>query len=373
MKNILKAVLLVCAMSSTLHGLINLGEGRVDFLLSLTAEHDSKIRTNADSGGDFVISARPSLKYVRPSKNFDFSTAIGLVSTKYMDYGEYDKTHVFFDLDISPRLRRETSRFEFSGNILLNTETRSEEEVGDIITTTNYGGSANLVYRPNRKFTTSGTVSYRKEDPDNEQYFERENTGVSGTLGMMINKAVMLEGSVSYTDSTTGADGLQSEVIAYSAGFSGDLLPKVSGSISAGLQDRSYSGFSGDSSPYFSANLAWNADERSSVSLTASNSLGTTFTNRASDTFSIRLEGRRSISREVTGSVFLGYRDSQYKALETGSIRSDDGYDLGASIRYQLARYGSIGLNVSYSDRSSNNLLFSYDRLRIGVIFQGEW
>lgn len=373
MKKILKAVLLVCAMSSTLHGLINLGEGRVDFTLDLTAAHDSRIRTNADSEGDFVISARPALRYVRPSKIFDFSTTIGLVSTKYMDYGEYDKTNAFFDVDISPRLTRETSRFEFSGNILLNTETRSEEEVGDIITTTNYGGSATLVYRPNRKFSSSGSINYRKEDPDSERYFERTNKSISGMLGMVVSKSATLEGRISYTDITSGTDGLKSDIVAYSTGFSGELLPKVSGSIYAGIQERNHADFPGDSSPFFSANMSWDASERSSVSLTASNSLGTTFSNQASDTFSIRVEGRRSISREITGSVFFGYRDSKYETLGTDSVRSDDGTDVGASIRYQMARWGSIGFTASYTDRSSNRNIFSYDRLRIGVNFQAEW
>lgn len=373
MKKILFTAFPVILLSPVLYGLVNLGEGQVNFNIDVSAVHDSSIRSNAGAEDDIVLTTRPSLRYTRPSKDFSLSASIGLQNTTYLDFSEYDKTNVFFDLDISPRLERETSRFEFTGNILLGTDTRADEEVGDIITTTNYGGSAQLVYRPNRRYTATGSASYRMSDPDGEQYFERESTNLSGTVGMVLNKGMYVNGRIGYTDSSSGSNGLNSEVLSYSAGLSGDLMPKVSGSIFAGIQDRNYSGFSGQSSPYFSASIDWQASETSSFSLSSSNTLGTTFSNRASETFSIRLQARRTLSRALSASAYIGYRDSKYEDLQAGSTRSDDGYDLGANLEYRLVRYGSVGLTANYSDRSSNNGLFNYDRTRFGVFFRGSW
>lgn len=373
MKKVLTAASLLCIMNATTHGLINLGEGRIDFGIDISAVHDSSIRSNSLDEDDIVISTRPSLRYFRPSKNFDLSASVGLQNTTYVDFSEFDKTNAFFDLNISPKLDRETSRFEFSGSLLLNSETRAEEEVGDIITTTNYGGSAQLVYRPNRRYSVTGTVRHRQEDPDGDVYSKRENTEFSGMLGMVVAKGIMAQARVGYTDTSTSANELDSKMLTYSAGLSGELLPKVSGSFQAGIQERDFSNFPSDSNPYLSASMEWQADERSSVTLSASNSLGTTFSNRSSDTFSLRLTANRSLSRELNGSIFIGYRDSEYGDLQTGSVRSDDGYDLGAQLQYQLVRYGSIGLTFDYSDRSSNRGLFDYSRTRIGVFFRGQW
>ncbi|MGC9451834.1 MAG: outer membrane beta-barrel protein [Oceanipulchritudo sp.] len=375
----LPLVLATAAVAAPAYGLVNLGEGRIDFDMSVSSFYDTEIRARDAGEEDFIFSARPSLVYNRPSRLFDFSASVGLDFQKYLDYDEYDETNVFFDLNISPNARRETSRFVFSGDLLFNTETRSDETVGEIINVLNYGASAEVIYDPNRKFTIIGNTSYRREDPDSDVYDKVDNFELSGTLQVPVKEDVYIQGLVGYLDTSSDGRTTDSQTITYAAGFDGKLLPKLTGSFLIGMQDRDYDSREDDSSPYGSAGLDWAIDERSNINLIASQSVGTTIDDRSSETLDIRLTASRKLTRDLSGSLFAGYSDTSYDALvatDTGittETRDDEEYSVGGRISYQLVRWGSVSFEARYLDRSSSEPLFDYDRLRIGVTLNGRW
>ncbi|MEX0322353.1 MAG: outer membrane beta-barrel protein [Puniceicoccaceae bacterium] len=360
-------------VSSSVQALVNLGEGQIDLNLSVSTYWDSEIRGRDFGQEDFVLAVRPSLAYRRSTRNYDFSTSVGLNSVTYMDFSDLDKTDVYFDVDISPKKTIETSRFVFTGDLDLNSETQTNDAVGDIVTIRNYAASAKLVYDPNRQFTVTGTMGFSRRDPDSDQFFitDRFNAGIS--LAKPINKTTMAFGRLGYRDTKSDGTFSDSTTMTYSAGLSGEILPKLSGSMSAGMQNRDFDGRDSSNSPFVSAELDYVVDDLTTLGLTASQGLGTTIDDRSSENLDIRLTARRDISREMSGILYIGYRQSDYEGVFSELNRSDEDFLFGASITYQLVRWGSIGLDFSYVDRSSDSDQYAHDRTRIGVVFRGRW
>lgn len=366
-------LLLGCVGAGSAYGLVNLGEGQIDLNLQVTTYYDTEIRARNLGQEDFVLSVRPSLQYTRKSKNLDFSASVGVDGRAYLDYDEYNDTDFFFDLNISPNASMETSRFRFSGDIILNTETRSEQSVGEIVTVNNYGASAELIYDPSRRYTIIGTAEYRQRDPDSDAYFKTTTTEAGVRVAVPMNESLDVQAGISYLDTKTDRPTLEtdvsSETFTYFVGLDGQLSSKLSGSLSAGLQDRSFDDASlGDSSnPFVSADLDWRVDDLSSFRLSASQGFGTTINNRSSEELEVRLSGNRSLSRDLRASAYIGYERYDY------GDREDKGPIAGASLTYQLVRYGSIGFECRYLNQSSTEDEFDYDRFRIGVRFSGTW
>ncbi|MEX0326692.1 MAG: outer membrane beta-barrel protein [Puniceicoccaceae bacterium] len=367
------ALLLGAMGSGTAYGLVNLGEGQIDLNLQVRTYYDTEIRARNAGQEDFVFSIRPSLQYKRSSKNLDFSASIGVDGRAYLDYDEFNDTDVFFDLSISPKAEMQTSRFRFSGDIILNTETRSEQSVGEIVTVNNYGASAELIYDPSRRYTVIGNVEYRQRDPDSDDYFKTTTKQAGVRIAVPVNESLDVQGGITYLDTDTDRPTLEtdvsSETFTYSIGLDGQLSAKLSGSLTAGIQERSFDDSSlGDTSnPYISADLDWRVDDLTSYRLSASQGLGTTINNRSSEELEIRLTGNRSLSRDLRASAYIGYERRDY------GDREDKGPLAGASLTYQLVRYGSIAFECNYLNQSSTENEFDYDRFRIGLRFTGTW
>ena len=373
MKKIILYTLLTALGAPALTALVNLGEGEINLNLSVSAMYDTEIRARNAGQEDFVLSVRPSLTYARPSRNFDFSVTAGLDSRTYLDYDEFNETDFFFDVSISPRAEMQTSRFRFTGDLILNSETRSEAAVGEIVTIRNYGVSGQLIYDPNRRYTVVGDAGYKREDPDSEFYNETERFNLSGTVLVPLREELDIQGSISYQNATSARSAVESDTYTFSAGFSGRLLPKVSGSVSAGIQERRFDALDNQTRPYFSAKVAWAADERTQFNLDAVQSVGTTIDARASESFLVTLRARHSLRRDLSLNGFLGYEDISYDSTVDALTRSDEEFFVGGGLTYQIVRWGSISLEARYEDRSSDTDIFDYDRLRAGAVFRATW
>ena len=78
------------------------------------------------------------------------------------------------------------------------------------------------------------------------------------------------------------------------------------------------------------------------------------------------------MNRDWSASAGLGYTDITYESL-IAADREDDEYYATASLNWKFSRWGSLSASIRYSDRSSNEDFFRYDRLRTGIGFRARW
>lgn len=344
-------------------------DGLVTFRMTSSIEYDSRIQASADSAEDTIVRIRPTLQYSRPFRWADFSISAGYSMVKFLDNGELDDDNFIFDLNFGPRagLERETDRFTFSTGIGFETTTRSNENVGNVVTTQDINAFLGLTYRMNRRQTWSGRISYNSSDPNLEETFKTVSYNGSLRFSQVINAAFdgFADFSYRYNESDgTLVDG--AEFFTLSAGVSGQLLSKVTGSIAAGAQIRE-SSLGSNSAPYFNANLAYTYSERLSAQLTAGIQQSNTIDDALTETRSLSIRVSRILSEDLTAALFSSFSQTDYN--EELGTRTVDRASAGGSLNYNLNRYSNIAFNFTYSDSSSPDGRFDFDRLVISLLF----
>ncbi|NDV62332.1 outer membrane beta-barrel protein [Puniceicoccales bacterium CK1056] len=373
MKNQTKLLISLLLVSSSLHAFMRLGEGNIDLTLDVSTYYDSEIRGQDEGLDDLIFTASPGLQYSRQSRNFGIDASAGVTFVKYADNDQFDDENFFFDLSFTPGARMETSRFVISGDLILSNETRTEESVGNIVTVLTYGASGSVTYNPNSKYSLIGGVSYSREDPDSDLFSEKDQYGASLTLEVPVSETTNSRIGVSYGKTESDTSVTDNDTFTYFVGLSGNLLPKVSGSIDVGIQQQKLDSGKDEKSPYLSAGLQWSASERTQVALDASKSFGTTIDDRTSESLSFSVTGSHQLTRAWSVNVFAGYIEDDYSGPGPLDNRTDEETFVGAGTSYQLVEWGSIGLDIRYSDQSSSESTFEYDRLRVGINFSGQW
>lgn len=373
MKYLLTPIIPLLFVASSLDAFMRLGEGNIDLTLDASVFYDSEINGRDEGLDDTIFTLSPGLRYSRSSKNFGIDASAGISLVKYADNDQFDDENFFFDLSFTPGARMETSRFVISGDLILTNETRTQESVGSVVTVLTYGASGGITYQPNRHYSISGGASYSREDPDSGQFSEKDRYGASLTLSVPINKNSSAQAGISYETTETETSVVDNDSYTYFVGLSGLILPKVSGNISVGIQQQKLDTGGDEESPYLSAGLEWMASERTRVLLDVSQSLGTTIEDRTSESLSVTVTARHEMSRAWSANVFAGYNEDDYSGAGPLDNRTDEETFVGLGTSYQIVEWGSIGLDIRYSDQSSSQSDFEYDRFRAGINFGAQW
>jgi lipopolysaccharide assembly outer membrane protein LptD (OstA) len=373
MKNLALATIASVAACSASFGLINLGEGQIDLKATGSVMHDSSITAQDSSPEDTILSLTTTLTYLRKSKSFDLSASVGVRVDEYLDNSEYSDENFFFDLAINPEAEFRTSRFQFSGNLILNTETTSNPNVGEIITTTLYGATGQLVYDPNRHYTVTADLSTTTRDPDHDDYYRTREQSAGVRIAVPINKDIAGLGGILMTQRNLDDPlAVDSDSYAYYTGLEGTVLTKLKGILMIGMQERSLDNGSDSTSPYLSASLTWDHSERTRMELVADQSLSTTISSYNTEIQNIGLSVVHKINRRWSCGGNINYSDTNY---EFGLLpdRQDEEFRAGMQVSRQIGDWARATISLQYSDRSSSDPFYTYDRLRTGISLTATW
>jgi hypothetical protein len=350
-----------------------IGEGELLLSTSVSLTYDSELQSRNIGVSDTIVSGSISLTYSRPSPNLALSGGIQFTALRYLDFSEFDDENISFNVSVFPGLRMEASRFRYSFDLILNSETRSDDTLGQIVTVQNYGFSGEVAYDPNSRLTVVGNASYRIEDPDSSTLnaIDRTSVGLKALTPLRSETNAVLGVTFEKIESDDAIRNT-SDTISYFVGLDGSLLPKVIGTVSVGVQTRSFDDGEDTESPFISSGLSWVIDASTSASLSASYGTDTGLNDLASETFEISADLRRELNRRLSASARVAYLDGSYDN-RVGLSRDDEQWTIGAGLDYQIARWGSLTLSGDYRDRSSNSETFSYDRYTISVGLRTSW
>lgn len=366
--------LLPLSAATPSQALVNLGEGRLNLTASASVFHDTAILARNSGQEDTIYTAGTGLTYTRPSRSFDFSAAVQLTIQRYAEFTDNDDENISLNVNFSPSQRLETSRFTITGDLILSTSTEANEEVGDIVTTRNYGLSLGVFYDPNRRYNLRLSASAVREDPDSDIYNETDRYNLGLTVEVPVKEDAFLEFGGSYNKSESD-ESVQSVGDTYTvfAGLSGQLLPKVGGFIRLGAQFLETEGLGSDEAPYASAGLNWLIDDSTSASIQLTREFGSTIDDRSSETTSGSISFNRELNRRMSANAGLRYIDSKYKGAAALGNRTDERIEVFSGLAYELTRNSSLSFSASYRDTSSSDSAFEYDQWRIGATVSVGW
>lgn len=370
---------IICALagiSTSSYGLVNLGEGG-EINLSSTASifRDTSIRARNSGQEDTIYTLRNTLTWSRPNRLFDLSASVGLSIQRYGKYDEYDDENLSLNINFSPSQGTEvrTSSLTISGDLILESSTRVDEQLGEIVSTRTYGLAFGVLYDPNSHYNLRFRASGTRDDPESSVYNQIDRYSYGLTLEIPVNAEAFMEFGANYMDTQTDRESnSQGETITAFAGLNGLLLPKVSGFVRGGIQKRDTTDLGSNTGPYASAGLTWAIDETTSASFVLSRDFGTTINDQASETTSVSTSLRRQLNKRLSANVGLRYSDSDLTAIGPAS-RTTETTTLSAGVSYALNSFSSVSGTLSYSDSTSTDNEFEYDRLRAGISIGATW
>lgn len=364
--------IIFCLISSTtVSAFTQVGSGELIFGATARVGHDSNIFGNSIQGGidDSFFSIVPELRFVKDDSRSTINARIAADITRYNDQSDEDFENFYSSIDISLPTGQGSPisgdiRFEFNSindtNLLVNN--RLNEDT--------FSGSANLTYRISSKTGLRGGFQY--SDSQNELFSDTKTSLLfTGVQYNYSSKAgVFIDGRLRTTESE-GINSVDNRSKGFTIGLTGELSPRLEGSISAGYQSTDARGnIPGDSdSDQFIAfaNLTWTPQEKTNVVLTLNRDMDVSPGNQSVETTSARVQINHEISRAVSLFGAAGIRNLDFRGVLPS--RKDDVSELSGGILYSINPRFSTGLEASFFDSSSNIALSDYDRQVYSVFF----
>ena len=152
-------------------------------------------------------------------------------------------------------------------------------------------------------------------------------------------------------------------------GITGDIAPKITGTVTAGMQARNYKNDSGTAdnditTMGYSAQAIWKAMERTDVTIYAkrANIESTYGTSRFYTSSMLNVGATRMINKVKVG-LGLGYEGVQYpeKTTLTSPKRLDENTSVSLTAMYNIQKWLSADAGFTYKNRNSNEKANEYN------------
>lgn len=373
--------------------------------------YDSNLLGNTAGEGDTLFTLAPTLKYSRAAGLGSIAASLGVAINRYADLSTHDSE------DISSSLRitlptPEGAREQGSISAGYSDVSAIDESVGQRLRSKTWNGALVGTYRAGTRVDLHGSLNYsdttRSTFTDRTQFsaglgfdysdflggfglngdyryantqsssftsgrdtsIDQTSHSVSSGLFYRFVSGLRASANVGYRwlergASETASRQTDNNSVTFGIKLDGPFLPpsrfpKLKSSFSIGLQKGEALGLndSGSTTLVGNLSLAWQARERTALSLSASRSQGLSTANESSVDNVVQLGATQRIGDRTSLSATLGQEWSSYAA--TG--RSDRRTRAGASLGYSLNRSWQTGADYSVTFSHSSNSLLTYER-----------
>lgn len=315
--------------------------GGFGFSADATVAFDSNVFSSADELGDQRTSIRLGSDFTRQQGIIGIDGALGL---EYLMFRRYRSENSW-----SPDMRVDFSkpRGKLSGKVSLRAYRTSQADsaVNQRITSWNTPAELDLKYSIDRKFFVSSSTAtlqrWYSNDPTLSNYREFSE-GLD--LGYAYNSKLDFVGGYRVRLSRPAIDLLDSLDHSLTAGATGDLLPKLTGTVRFGYQQRNRR----ETGEKFnqlaaSSSVTWSPISRLDITANISRDFATTAVGGNVDTNVVSLNGNYALHRQwsLAGGISLG----RNRFLANTPARSDKYVQWDANVRYALNPKVSLAVN----------------------------
>ncbi len=218
--------------SNTVSAFTQVGSGELIFGATARVGNDSNIFGNSSEIDDSFFSIVPELRFVKDDSRSTINARIATDITRYGDSSDEDFENFFSSIDISLPTGQGSP---LSGDIQFGFDSIKDTNlyVNERILSETFSGSANLTYNISSKTALRGGFLY--SDSQNSGIYSDTKTSVV-SAGFQYNYSskagVFIDGRLR----TTESDGVDNRSKGFTVGLTGELSPRLEGSISAGDQ-----------------------------------------------------------------------------------------------------------------------------------------
>jgi len=355
----------ILAMSPA-RALFNLNDGKdlVFVTGTYSVGFDSNVFTRNSGKQSFTQSASVSVDYTRQAGLLAVSASVGFSAGTFTQLVGQNFADPSVSLSFRKRYGRTTGSLSFSGR----RESQPDPDAQQRTRGVNYNAALSLRYPVNDRYYFTGGAGYNaKLYLNKSQFADIGSFSAATAVNYVYTSKLDLNAGYSINVSNTNKD-LQAFDQALNIGASGSILPKLSGSISLGIDRRDsqtkvtggklsehFYGFSAGTS------LKWLYSKRVSFSASLDDGFSTTSTDLSVDRLSAGLHATLSLSSKYIVGTGLSWTHSVFLG-KAGAGRVDDLFQFDASIGFALTTHVRTSFSYMYQVNYSNLSGASFER-----------
>ncbi len=358
MKKLVLGSLVATSLVGTAFAAFSLDDNNINVVINAngSVRYDDNISQQPAGPGkvkDTIYEIDPGVEIVNArgaplQAKFDFTEAI----TRYTDNTNLDTNLAIFDLTTTYTDPKNTAKFS-AGYHELNQDTpvsgvpgllRRNETVADagdiylINDKSKFGIDANL---DNTKYKAAGLANSDIYAVPLTYYYNVSGK-LDATLGVRYRKTDLSGGQPSYTDTY------------YNIGLTGDFNPKLTGSITVGLNEHrgEFTALSNGNSTSvgLDSNFTWNYSEITQYTLGVSNDFGAAASGQEQQTLAINAGAQT----QLISQVLVGSANVSYSIINYSGPRVDDYWTSTLALKYLLSKTWSVSASYKFQNDASN-------------------
>lgn len=332
----------------------------------LSGGYDTQPSANSSGESSFVYRGglNLDLRQVRSDADWDISLGSGLLQFSDLE----TDTDPDFRVRVSTKSNRPRfgSRVTGGASVEMNRANQEDPLLGERIQNDRFSAGGNLLLSPNTRYSLGLNASYSADNPsgrsENIAGVTQAGLGLTGYHRRSEKLAFTLAGNFSANrGSGSSVSGGDSEFFSLSLGMDGQISPKLSGVLQGGWQVRDGENLEGDSgSPYLNAALTWAMNARTQVGIRANSGFSSTVGSQNSEQTSLTLDARRTINTRLSGNLTLNFNRS--KVVNFGQEREQDLFSVAGGVSFRVNQSLSMRGNLQFSQQTSNEATFDFDR-----------
>lgn len=359
----------VALSASSAFGFAEIARGKLVANAQFEVAYDSNIFANSTEQDDVTGVFTPSLSYTRSVGRIATSIGTGVRAISFADTNGQNSLDPYINGSFSyDRAEKGSDSLSLGytrsteANDVVNDRTESDEYRGDWRTDYFYTEKTGLRVSGGYRVSHYRTAGYNN--------VSSYNLGA----GVIYRYSPKLLASATYNFSPEKATNLgvalndpSSKIHRLQLGLDGELAPKVNGSIGIGYVYRDFDdGRDFDDAILVNTVVTWSVAAKTGLSWSASNNFDTTPGAESAKNFSTNLTLRQSLTEKISASVNAGY---QHNVLDRqiGVTRTDDAYNIGASLNYRMSEIVSSSASVTHRISESSLAAAEYDRTIVSL------
>ncbi|HEY0967161.1 MAG TPA: outer membrane beta-barrel protein [Opitutaceae bacterium] len=352
------------------HALVRWNDSREQIFLNLEANAawESNIFASAGGDGDVTTGFTAGLDYQRRAGLIGVNASMSLASVQFAKYSEENYLNPNLTLELNKDSGRTTGSLSLSGV----RESRADPAANVRTEAWNYNTGLNLKYPVIERYSLAGSVGYSLRDFDDNSFLvDLSSYTASIDLFYVYTSERDLVGGyrLRQSESSTGVQFFDHSL---TAGITGKIFPKISGSVRAGYQFRTTKEIPGTveqadhSSWTLSASTTWTVSQRLSVTSQLSKDFSVTSTDVSVDAFSASLNLQLALSGKMTIFGGIDYTSSDYLG-EVGGNRHDTMLGFSGGIGRTIGSRIKANVSYSYSQNWSTVELSDFERQSVSL------
>lgn len=336
--------------------------------LSATASWESNIFASAGGEGDFMTGFNVGLDYQRRAGLIGVDAGMTLASGQFNKFSDEN----YLNPNLSVELTKDSGRTTGSLNMQAVRESRADSAANVRTESWNYGAGLNLKYPVIERYSLAGSFNYSLRDfKDNSVLVDLAAYAMSIDLFYVYTSERDLLGGYQLRQSESSS-GLTFLDHAFTAGITGKIFPKVSGTVRGGYQFRD----SRDPAPglpsedysswTLSTSATWTISGRINLTGRLSKDFSITSTDVNIDSLAGSLDLQMALNARTTLFAGVNFASSDFLG-QAGAGRHDTMFGFSAGLNRTIATKIKASLNYSYSQNWSTEPLSDFDRQSVSL------